>query len=112
VRFAAAFNRGDYGAAASMYADDAYLLPPSADIVKGRLNIQSFLTKAGETLRDIKLTTLEVTPLGSLAGREIGTLEAKTEEPQPKDIASKYVVIWQKVEDEWKISTDIWNSNE
>jgi ketosteroid isomerase-like protein len=60
VRFSAAFNRGDYAAAAAMYTEDAYLLPPSTDIVKGRLNIQSFFTKAGETLRDIELTTLEV----------------------------------------------------
>jgi ketosteroid isomerase-like protein len=55
--------------------------------------------------------TLEVTPLGALTGREIGTLAAKTKESQPKRVVNKYVVIWQKVGDEWKITTDIWNSS-
>jgi ketosteroid isomerase-like protein len=60
MRFSAAFNSGDYAAAASVYTEDAYMLPPGADIVKGRANIQSFLMKAGETLGNIALTTLEV----------------------------------------------------
>jgi ketosteroid isomerase-like protein len=48
MHFSAAFNRGDFAAAASQYTDDAYLLPPGADTVKGRHNIQLFFTKAGE----------------------------------------------------------------
>jgi uncharacterized protein (TIGR02246 family) len=110
ARFAAAFNSGDYSAAAALYTEDAALLPPGAEIIRGRAGIQSFWAKAGETLGDVSLTTLVVTPLGNSVAREIGTFSAKTKGPQPQDVGGKYVVIWQKVGDDWKISTDIWNS--
>jgi uncharacterized protein (TIGR02246 family) len=111
ARFAAAFNNGDYKAVAAFYADDANVLPPGSEIVKGRGNIQSFWTKTGEGLGDVKLTTIEVTPLGNLAAREIGTFTAKTKASPPQTVEGKYVVIWQKVGDDWRIATDIWNGN-
>ena len=111
ARFAAAFNSGDYSTAAALYTEDAFVLPPGAEIIRGRAGIQSFWAKAGETLGNVSLTTLEVTPLGNSVAREIGTFSAKTKGPQPQDVGGKYVVIWQKVGDDWRISTDIWNSN-
>src|SRR4051812_9337519 len=46
--FEAAFNKGDFAAIGNMYAEDAYLLPPGSEMVKGRSNVQAFWTKAGE----------------------------------------------------------------
>jgi ketosteroid isomerase-like protein len=43
--------------------------------------------------------------------REIGAFSGKTKGSQPQDIGGKYVAIWQKIGDEWKVTTDIWNSN-
>ena len=40
-KFAAAFNKGDAAAVAAMYTEDAYVLPPGADIVKGRNAIEA-----------------------------------------------------------------------
>ncbi len=37
-----AFNKGDAAAIAAMYAEDAYLLPPGHDMVKGRAAIEGF----------------------------------------------------------------------
>ena len=34
--WAAAFNKGDFAALASMYDDQAYVLPPGADMIKER----------------------------------------------------------------------------
>jgi ketosteroid isomerase-like protein len=109
--FTAAFNSGDFALAAALYTEDAYVMPPGSEIVRGRGSIQSFWAKAGETLGNITLTTLEVTPLGNSVAREIGTFSGKTKGSQPQDVGGKYVVIWQKVGDDWKITTDIWNSN-
>ena len=39
--WAAAFNKGDAQAVAAMYAEDAYVLPPGSDIVKGRAAIEA-----------------------------------------------------------------------
>jgi len=33
----------------------------------------------------------------------------KTKGPTPKEITSKYVVVWERFEGNWKLSTDIWN---
>src|SRR4051812_2985523 len=76
--FATAFTRGDMAAVAGMYSEDAYLLPPGEEIVKGRAAIQSFWTKAAEGIADFKLTTVDVKPIGSDAAREVGSFLLKT----------------------------------
>ena len=109
--FAVAFNRGDYVAVANMYTEDATVLPPGSEMVKGRPAIQAFWAKAGESLTDAKLTVVEVTPLGDSAAREIGTFSLKTKSTPSTELTGKFVVIWQKVGSEWKLATDIWNAN-
>ena len=109
--FMAAFQKGNYAAVASMYTEDAFLLPPGAELMRGRAAIQAFWTGAGESVADIRLRTVEVTPLGAAAAREIGTFTLKTKGSPPAEVAGKYVVIWQKVGADWKLATDIWNSN-
>jgi hypothetical protein len=50
-----------------------------------------------------------VKSLGPSAAREIGTFSLKTKGPATKELIGKYVVIWEKVGNEWKLATDIWN---
>ena len=58
--FAEAFNRGDTASMATMYTEDAYLLPPQADIMRGRAAIQQFWQAASEQIGDMKLTIVVV----------------------------------------------------
>jgi uncharacterized protein (TIGR02246 family) len=109
--FVGAFGRGDLASVAKMYTDDAYLLPPGADLVRGRKDIQAFWTAAMDQISDLKLTAVDVRPLGSDAAREVGTFTAKTKGQSPQEIAGKYVVVWQKVDGDWKLAADIWNMN-
>ena len=109
--FVTALARGDITAVAGMYAEDAYLLPPDEGIVKGRAAIQSFWTRAAEGIGEFKLTTVDVKPLGSDAAREVGTFRLKTKGQSPQEVSGKYVVVWQRVGGEWKLATDIWNTN-
>jgi uncharacterized protein (TIGR02246 family) len=104
----AAFNKGDAAAVAAMYTEDAYLLPPGTDIVKGRAGIEAFWGQAAQQLGDMKLMTIDVLPLGSGAAREIGTITFKTKSQPPQEIGRKYVVVWRKVGSDWKLATDIW----
>ena len=62
-----------------------------------------------EQVSDPKVTTLEVKSLGPSAAREIGTVSLKTKGAAPQEIAGKYVVVWEKVGDDWKLAADIWN---
>jgi uncharacterized protein (TIGR02246 family) len=109
--FVTAFNKGDFATVGSMYAEDASLLPAGSVMTKGRSNVQAFWTKAGEAVGDMKLTTVDVKPLGPDAAREIGTFSLTTKGQQPQQVTGKYVVVWQKVGSDWKLATDIWNSD-
>ncbi|MFZ1002996.1 MAG: DUF4440 domain-containing protein, partial [Pseudolabrys sp.] len=62
-----------------------------------------------EQVSDPKVTTLEVNALGPSAAREIGTVSLRTKGPPPQEITGKYVVVWEKVGDDWKLAADIWN---
>jgi uncharacterized protein (TIGR02246 family) len=107
----AAFNKGDAAAVAAMYTEDAYVLPPGAEMVKGRAGIEAFWRQAAQQMGDAKLTTLDVLPLGAEAAREIGTVMLKTKSQPSQEITGKYVVVWRKVGPDWKLASDIWNSN-
>ena len=107
----AAFNKGDAAAVAAMYTEDAYVLPPGAEMVKGRPAIETFWRQAAQQMGDAKLTTVDVLPLGNDAAREIGTVSLKTKSQPSQEIIGKYVVVWRKTGADWKLATDIWNSN-
>jgi ketosteroid isomerase-like protein len=94
-----------------MYTPDAVVLPPGSEMVKGRSAIQAFWKKSAEQIGDIKLTTLDVKPLGKNAAREIGTFTLKTKATPPQDVAGKYVVVRHKAGRAWKLGADIWNAD-
>jgi uncharacterized protein (TIGR02246 family) len=107
----AAFNKGDAAAVAALYSEDAYVLPPGSAMVKGRPAIEAFWRQAAQQMTDAKLTTVDVLPLGRSAAREIGTVTLKTKSQPPQEIVGKYVVVWRKMGREWKLATDIWNTD-
>jgi uncharacterized protein (TIGR02246 family) len=103
------FNKGDFAGVASLYADDASAFPPGSGIVKGRAAIEAMWKGMAEQVGDPKLTTLDVKPLGPSAAREIGTFSLKTKGAAPREVTGKYVVVWEKVGNDWKLAADIWN---
>jgi uncharacterized protein (TIGR02246 family) len=107
----AAFNKGDAAAVAALYREDAYVLPPGSAMVKGRPAIEAFWRQAAQQMTDAKLTTVDVLPLGRTAAREIGTVTLKTKSQPPQEVVGKYVVVWRKIGRDWKLATDIWNTD-
>jgi len=107
----AAFNKGDAAAVAALYTEDAYVLPPGSAMVKGRAAIEAFWRQAAQQMTDAKLTTVDVLPLGRSAAREIGTVTLKTKSQPPQEVVGKYVVVWRKIGRDWKLATDIWNTD-
>jgi uncharacterized protein (TIGR02246 family) len=110
-QFARAFNTGDIAAVAAHYTEDAVVLPPGAEMVMGRNAILTFWKAASEKIGNFKLTAVDVKPLGSDTAREIGAFSLRTKGSQPQEVTGKYVVVWEKVGTDWKIATDIWNTN-
>jgi len=107
----AAFNKGDTAAVAALYTEDAYVLPPGSAMLKGRAAIEACWRQAAQQMSDAKLTTIDVLPLGRSAAREIGTVTLKTKSQPPQEVVGKYVVVWRKIGRDWKLATDIWNTD-
>jgi uncharacterized protein (TIGR02246 family) len=106
--WAAAFNRSDIAAVVAMYAEDAYALPPGADMIKGRSAIEAFYRPqvgSGE----VKFTTVDVLPLGPEAACELGRFTFKTKAQPPQEVVGKYALVWRKIGGDWKIAIDSWN---
>jgi uncharacterized protein (TIGR02246 family) len=109
AKWADVFNKGDFAGVASLYTDDATAFPPGSGIVKGRAAIEAMWKGMAEQVGDPKFTTLEVKPLGPSAAQEIGSFSLKTKGTTPGEVTGKYLVVWEKVGSDWKLSADIWN---
>jgi uncharacterized protein (TIGR02246 family) len=106
------FNKGDFDGVASLYTTDATAFPPGSGMVKGRAAIGAMWKNMAEQVGDPKVTTLDVKRLGPSAAREIGTFSLQTQDPNPKEVTGKYLVVWEKVGKDWKLAADIWNEGQ
>lgn len=107
--FMKAFERGDAALIASLYTQDAQLLPTHSDFISSRENIKEFwqnVFNAGITT--VKINTIEVEDLHDTAietgkytlGNTSGAIDS-----------GKYIVIWKKQGGQWHLHKDIWNSS-
>ena len=112
-RLEQAFNRGDAAAVAALYTKDATLLPPGADILSGRRAAQARWQAAYDTgARNLSLGPVSVETWGD-AAREIGrfSLDVPGPDGQRARVEGKYVVVWKRTAEGWRLDTDIWNLN-
>ena len=111
--FIEAFNKGDAAGVAALYAMDAKLLPPNAKLVEGRANIQTFWGSAASAgVKIVSLTPSDVTATGVYAiemGKYVTTMPAASGGTTTEE--GKYIVVWQRQGRDWKIISDIWNSD-
>jgi uncharacterized protein (TIGR02246 family) len=103
------FNKGDFAGVASLYTADATAFPPGSPMVQGGAAIGAMWESMAEKVTDPKISTLDVKSLGPSAAAEIGIFSLKTKAPSPQEVTGKYVVVWEKIGNDWKLATDIWN---
>ncbi|HZI63555.1 MAG TPA: DUF4440 domain-containing protein [Thermoanaerobaculia bacterium] len=108
-QFSADFAKSDAAAIAGHYAEDAMVLPPNAEVVKGRAAIQAFWQSTVEGLKHLGLTTSEVNSGGDYA-YEVGTYEIGTAPDAVVD-RGKFMVVWKKAGGKWWIYRDMFSSN-
>ena len=108
--FMAAFDRGDAAVLAALYTEDAQLLPPNADFVRGRPAVQAYWQALMDRgIKSMQLITGELEDHGD-TGIDVGRYKLFAEGGQELD-QGKYIVILKKVDGEWKLHRDIFNSS-
>ena len=102
-------QRRDAAGLAELYTETATILPPGAEARKGRDAIAAFWRGAFDAgVRNVALEALDVEECGANVAREIGAF--KLDAPSGH-VEGKYVMIWKRIEGEWRLDTDIWNTN-
>lgn len=107
--WAAAFNAKDAAKIASLYADDAVVMPPNQPMVKGRANIEAhWKSEIQQGAANLQLTPVESAISGSQAF-EAGTSTMTL--PGGQTEVGKYLVVLKRVGNDWKIAYDVYNSD-
>jgi uncharacterized protein (TIGR02246 family) len=108
-QFTAAFERRDAAAIASLYTQEAQLLPPNSDFVRGPEAIRTFWQGVlNMGLDQATLETIDVEAHGDTA-IEVGrySLFAKGLRAD----SGKYIVIWKHDAGTWRLHRDMWSSS-
>jgi ketosteroid isomerase-like protein len=110
--FIAALRGGDATAASAVYADDARLLPPSAELVEGRAAIEAFWRAGIESgIAAVELESLQLTRQGRLA-YEIGRYALRLEPAGAEAVLDrgKYLLVHARQNDGcWRWAVEMFN---
>lgn len=114
AQFGAAVSRGDTATVADLYTDDAAVLAPNAEVVRGKQSIKALFDGMIQQMGipQLSLQTQGVEEIGDTAC-EIGQYTLKIQPPGGEAVTDigKYVVIWKREGGDWKLAVDIWNTN-
>ena len=109
--FSAYYISGNYEALANMYCKDGMILPPDADIIKGREAIKKrWELPEGVSVPYHKTSPTEISINDDWA-YDIGYYEGTTikKNGDEGNFKGKYLIVWKKEEGDWKIYADAWN---
>jgi len=109
AKFMDGIKRGDSAAIAALYADDAWVLPPNSEAVKGAAIAGMWGSVIRMGIKDAKFMTDEVTGNAEMLA-ETAHYEMYGADNKLLD-KGKYVVVWKPVNGEWKLYRDIWNTS-
>jgi len=104
-----AFGAKDIDALTAFYAEDAVLLPPDAPAIFGRDAISATMQEMFAAGLGIELEDLEIKVAGNL-GYKAGRYRTRGEDGSLID-RGKYIEIWSKIDGNWVLHRDIWNSS-
>jgi uncharacterized protein (TIGR02246 family) len=111
-RLEAAFNARDPAAMATLYTEDAVLMPPNDLPVQGSEAIQAWFEQALPRLGAIRLGPTATRVGGDLAV-QVGTFQMTPSSSVPDSTggerAGKYVLVLTRAGRQWAIWADLWN---
>ncbi|MFS4469697.1 YybH family protein [Maribacter sp. 2210JD10-5] len=100
----------DYEMIAASYTEDAKIFPNNTKILEGEDIIKYWTLPEGVNTAYHKISQSEITVVENTA-YDYGYYEGKTKHKDGRTSSwkGKYVIVWKKVNDQWKMYLDIWN---
>lgn len=112
IAFSRAYMDGDIDALVNMYTEDGKIFPNNRKIMSGKTDLKSYWAiPEGIEILHHKVTPTEITIENDTA-YDYGYYEGKTLTKDKKEVAwkGKYLIVWKKIDGNWKIFLDIWNN--
>jgi len=110
--YSEAIQEGNLAGVIAGYTDDATMVPPDGEPIKGKQAIEQYYRTLFQMgMKEAVLTTIEVGGGGGTV-YEIGKTRVRIQPEGQQAIqdSSKYLVIWKRQADgTWKVHVDIWN---
>jgi len=106
-------RQGNAAAIAAIYTEDAAILPPNSEMIRGRQGIEKFWKEALQAgVKDAVFPILELFGADEIV-YTIGnfTIKIQPKGQKPTEGNGKYISIWKHTASGWKLHRDIWNSN-
>ena len=104
---------GEHEKIGAAYTEDAKIFPNGRPIIEGKKAITEYWkAPKGYTTPYHKVIPSEIKIIGDEA-HDYGLYEGRSKNPKGEENSwkGKYVIVWKKINGEWKIYLDIWNSN-
>lgn len=111
VQFSEYVMNDDAVSIGQAYTEDAKIFATNREIIEGRENIQKYWTNTGPNKTTYhKIIPEEITVQGKTA-YDYGRYEGTTTQANgdKSNWQGKYVIVWKKIDGQWKIYLDIWN---
>jgi len=112
--FTEATNAGNADAVAALYTEDAVLMPPDMPAVTGRDNIRATFAGMMAQMPGMRIAfeVQAVAANGPLAvERGAWIITTPTPDGGSLEMRGKYLVQWHRIDGEWMMAADIWNSD-
>ena len=109
-QFEKSFNQGDAEGLASLYSEDAKILPPNMDIVEGKNAVQSYWQGALDMgIKSFKGELIDADSSGNL-GYFVGKYKLYDNDNQEVD-QGKWISVLKNIDGKWKVHRDIFNTS-
>lgn len=110
-KFSKDFMNANYEGMLDAYTADGKMFPTDVDVIEGHQAItKRWLMNKDSKILYHEMVPVEVNFLGNHA-YDYGYYKGKTQKPDGSiiDWKGKYVVVWKKIDGQWKMYIDIWN---
>jgi len=110
-KFSKDYMNADYDAMLEAYTVDGKMFPTDVDVIEGHEAIKKrWIAQKDSKILYHQMKPVEINFLGNHA-YDYGYYQGKTKKPDGSvlDWKGKYVVVWKKVDNDWKMYLDIWN---